>query len=181
MVSTIFCKAKSALKKINLRSDFRPLPNKNVKMLDHFFPLLFPKDSESLKILDIRLWEVGGKKTVKRYLKSEHTDKHTDTRPDRQTDRPTNRLIESIGPEGRCFENINFMKLMFNTLVQPHIDYCWKLWMPQEGKRLDMMEKVMQDYTRRIPKLRGLSYHERLSMLMMNSQKRIPINASESQ
>ena len=28
----------------------------------------------------------GGKKTVKRYLKSEHTDKHTDTRTDRQTD-----------------------------------------------------------------------------------------------
>ena len=44
-----------------LRGNFRPLPNKNVQMLDHFFPLLFPKDSESLKILDIRLWEVGQK------------------------------------------------------------------------------------------------------------------------
>ena len=48
-------------------------------MLDHFFPLLFPKDSKSLKVLDIRLWEVGGKKTVKRYLKSEQTHKHTNT------------------------------------------------------------------------------------------------------
>ena len=37
-----------------------------------------------------------GKKTFKRYLKSEHTDTWTD--------RQTNRLIESIGPEGRCFE-----------------------------------------------------------------------------
>ena len=43
----------------------------------------------------------GGKKTVKRYLKSEHTDKQTDG----QTDRRTNRLIESIGPKDRCFEN----------------------------------------------------------------------------
>ena len=43
----------------------------------------------------------GGKKTFKRYLKSEHTD----TQTDRQTHRRTNRLIESIGPEGRCFEN----------------------------------------------------------------------------
>jgi hypothetical protein len=41
-------------------SDFRPLPNKNVQMLDHFFPLLFPKDSESLKIL-----EVGAKRPLK--------------------------------------------------------------------------------------------------------------------
>ena len=38
----------------------------------------------------------GGKKTVKRYLKSEQTD--------RRTDRRTFQLIESIGPEGRCFE-----------------------------------------------------------------------------
>ena len=60
-------KAKSAKKrkKKKLRGDFRPLPNKNVQMLDHFFPLLFPKDSESLKILDIRLWEVKAKRPLK--------------------------------------------------------------------------------------------------------------------
>ena len=33
-------------------------------MLDHFFTLLFPKDSESLKILDIQLWEVGEKRPL---------------------------------------------------------------------------------------------------------------------
>ena len=59
-------KAKSAkTKKLFLRGDFRPLPNKNVQMLDHFFPLLFPKDSESLKILDIQLWEKGAKRPLK--------------------------------------------------------------------------------------------------------------------
>ena len=42
----------------------------------------------------------GGKKTVKRYLKSEQTDRQTD----RQTNIWTFRLIESIGPAGRCFE-----------------------------------------------------------------------------
>ena len=47
----------------------------------------------------------GGKKTVKRNLKSEQTDRQTDRRTDVQTDGRTNRLIESIGPEGRCFEN----------------------------------------------------------------------------
>ena len=47
-----------------LRGDLRPLPNKNVQMLDHFFPFLFPKDSESLKILDIRLPEVGAKRPL---------------------------------------------------------------------------------------------------------------------
>ena len=33
-------------------------------MLDHFFPLLFPKHSESLKILDIRLQKVGAKRPL---------------------------------------------------------------------------------------------------------------------
>ena len=33
-------------------------------MLDHFFPLLFPKDSESLKILDIQLREMGEKRPL---------------------------------------------------------------------------------------------------------------------
>jgi hypothetical protein len=56
-------------KKLFLRGDFRPLQNKNVQMLDHFFPLLFPKDSESLKILDIRLQEVGAKRPLKKTKK----------------------------------------------------------------------------------------------------------------
>ena len=51
-------------KKKKMRGEFRPLPNKNVQMLDHFFPLLFPKDSESLKIFDIRLWELGAKRPL---------------------------------------------------------------------------------------------------------------------
>ena len=66
----------------------------------------------------------------------------------------------------------HFMKQMFNSLVQPHLDYCSQLWMPLEGKHMEMVEKVMRDYTRWIPELRGLSYHERLSKLMMNSQQR---------
>ena len=48
----------------------------------------------------------GGKKTFKRYLKSEQTEKHTN----RQTHRRTFRLRESIGPEGRCLKNGNLLK-----------------------------------------------------------------------
>ena len=136
-------------------------------MIDHFFPLLFPKDSESLKISDIRLWEVGskrplkktknrrrpkkvkkktffcaailgnfqtkmfiyettsfhdfpqgfrisknigqtssgsgGKKTFKRYLKSEQTDRRTDTQTDRQTDISTYRKHR---PRGFRFKSL---------------------------------------------------------------------------
>ena len=115
VVSTTFCKAKSATTKKTffLRGDFRSLPNKNVQMLDRFFPLLFPKDSESLKILDIRLHEVGAKRPLNGTSK---VNKHTNT----QTDRRTFRLIESIGPEGRCFENfrIEIWTFLFQICFQ---------------------------------------------------------------
>ena len=73
--------------------NFRPLPNKNVQMLDQFFLSLFPKGSESLKILDIRLREVGAKRRLNGTSK---VNKPTDT----QTHRRKNQLVESIGPEG---------------------------------------------------------------------------------
>ena len=83
-------KAKSAKKTLFLRGDFRPLPNKNIQMLDQFFPLLFPKDFESLKILDIRLWEVGAKRPLNGTSK---VNKHTDRRTYRQTDILTYRKL----------------------------------------------------------------------------------------
>ena len=61
--------------------------------------LLFPKDSKSLKILDIRLREVGAKRPLNGTLK-------VNRQTNRQTDIWTFRLIESIGPKGRCFENL---------------------------------------------------------------------------
>ena len=66
-----------------MRGDFRPFTNKNVQMLDHFFPLVFPKDSESLKILDIRLREVGAKRPLNDTSK---VNRQTHTRTDKHTD-----------------------------------------------------------------------------------------------
>ena len=64
-------------------------------MLDHFFPLLFHKDSKSLKILDIQLLEVGAKRPLNSTSK---VNRQTNRQTDGQTHRWTFRLIESIGP-----------------------------------------------------------------------------------
>ena len=108
-------------KKLFFDGDFRPLPNKNVQMLDHFFPLLFPKDSESLKIFDIRLLEVGAKRPLNGTSK-------VNRQTNRQTDKRTFRLIESIGPEGRCFENLlMFGKYCITRKLQ--IRLCCNNWL----------------------------------------------------
>ena len=52
-------------------------------MLDHFFSLLFPKDSESLKIFDIQLRKVGAKRLLNGTSK---VNRQTDRQTDGQTD-----------------------------------------------------------------------------------------------
>ena len=77
-----------------LRGDFRPLSNKNVQFWDHFFPALFPKDSESLKTFDIRLR--GGKIGLK--INVWKGDKQTNRQTHTQTDYSTTRLNWPSGP-----------------------------------------------------------------------------------
>ena len=132
-----------------LRGDFRPLPNKNVQIWDHFFPLLFPKDSESLKLLDIRLREVGAKRPLNGTSRSEQTNRQTDHR---QTDGRTFRLIESIGPEGRCFEN-KLQDSTFNgdqhPFLNPQLEPCRVLraWKSYPYKLSPVQRSRPQDKT----------------------------------
>ena len=60
------CSVRQNLQKKNIfwRGDFKPFICKSFQIWDHFLPLLFPKDSESLKIWDIRLREVGAKRRL---------------------------------------------------------------------------------------------------------------------
>ena len=92
----MFCKANSAkkVKNKNLRGNFRPLPNKNVQMLDQFLTLLFPQGFRISKNIGHPTSGSGGKKTAKRFLKSEQTDGQTH----RQTDISTYRKHQPRGP-----------------------------------------------------------------------------------
>ena len=79
-----------------MRGDFTPFISKSFQIWDHFFPLLFPNNSKSLKNVGHPTSRSGGKETFKRYLKSEQTHRHTYT----HTHIWTNRLIESNRPRG---------------------------------------------------------------------------------
>ena len=68
--------------------------------------------------------------------------------------------------------NTDFLKQVFKSLVQPHLDYCSQLWAPLEGPDMEKIEKVLRDFSRRIPELRELNYWQRLQRLAMNSEQR---------
>ena len=65
-----------------------------------------------------------------------------------------------------------FQRHMFNTLIQPNNDYCSQLWTPQEGPELDKVEKLLKNFTSKIPSVKLFPYWERLKALRMNSEQR---------
>ena len=66
----------------------------------------------------------------------------------------------------------HFMRHMFNSLAQPHADYCSQLWTPGEGGDLEKLEGVLRTFTSKIPSVKHLDYWQRLVQLKMNSQQR---------
>ena len=89
---------KSGEKKLFFALRFSTIFKQKCSYLRPLLSITFPQGFQISKNIGHPTSGSGGKKTFKRYLKSEQTDVQTDGR--------TNRLIESIGPEGRCFEKI---------------------------------------------------------------------------
>ena len=68
--------------------------------------------------------------------------------------------------------NQTFLRHMWNTLVQPHLDYCGQLWAPSDGGELEKQEGLMRSFTSKIPSIKHMNYWERLLALRLNSQQR---------
>ena len=66
----------------------------------------------------------------------------------------------------------HFMKLMWKTLVQGHIDYASQLYQPLQSVKLTRIENLFKTFTKRIPEVCELNYWEHLKKLQMNSQQR---------
>lgn len=57
------------------------------------------------------------------------------------------------------------MKVLWSSLIQPHIDYCSQLWAPHKFGELSLVENLQRTFTSNIEGLKGLNYWERLSAL----------------
>ena len=65
-----------------------------------------------------------------------------------------------------------FLKQMWKSLVQGHIDYCSQLYQPLQSGNLERIEMLQKTFTKKIPEARELNYWQRLNLLKMNSQQR---------
>ena len=74
----------------------------------------------------------------------------------------------------RTFKSRNecLMKSLWNSLIQPRIDYCSQLWGPTTIGNIQRLEALFRSYTNRIPSKKHLNYWDRLRSLHMYSQER---------
>ena len=91
-----------------------------------------------------------------------------------QIDKASSKARQKAGWINRSFycKQGWFMCHMWNTLVAPHLDYCNQLWAPGEGCGLEKLEKVLKDFTAKVPEVKALNYWLRLKHLNMNSVQR---------
>ena len=74
----------------------------------------------------------------------------------------------------RIFQSRNtwFMKYIWKTIVQCHIDYCSQLYLPGNPADLERLENLQRFYTKKIPEVSQMDYWSRLQHLKMYSQQR---------
>ena len=74
----------------------------------------------------------------------------------------------------RTFQSRNtwFLKFMWKSLVQGHLDFCSQLYFPHKSSDMEKLENLQKIFTRKIPEVRNLDYWQRLKVLKMYSQER---------
>ena len=64
------------------------------------------------------------------------------------------------------------MKAIWQSLIQPKIDYCIQLWSTGDQDSISKLESIQRHFTSKIKNMEGPSYWERLSVLRLYSQER---------
>ena len=65
------------------------------------------------------------------------------------------------------------MRILFRSLIQPHLDYCSIIWAPVSNKgELLAMEGPLRSYTKKAYDTAHLNYWERLSVFRLSSIQR---------
>ena len=84
-----------------------------------------------------------------------------------------NKANQILGCIKHTFKHINkeIFKLLYKSLVRPHLEYNSVVWNPHLKKDMDVIERVQRRATKMVPELRNLSYEDRLRALDLSTLK----------
>ena len=71
-----------------------------------------------------------------------------------------NKANRSVGIMRKTFDYMdeNMFKLLFKSLVRPHLEYGAPVWSPHTNKLKDQIENVQRRATKTVPGLSNLTY-----------------------
>ena len=61
--------------------------------------------------------------------------------------------------------------LLYKAIVRPHLEFCIQPWNPYLRKDIDKLETIQRRATKLIPRLRDLTYEERLKECGLTTQE----------
>ncbi|XP_076069684.1 uncharacterized protein LOC143041557 [Oratosquilla oratoria] len=67
---------------------------------------------------------------------------------------------------------VQVMLTLWKALIEPILDYCSQLWLPQKCRDIQKLEAVQRNYTRYIRGMKDLNYWNCLEALGLYSQQR---------
>ena len=68
--------------------------------------------------------------------------------------------------------SLSTMRTIWQSLVQPKLDYCSQLWSPSDQESINRIEAVQKHFLSCMDSLKEVSYWEKLKMCNMYSQER---------
>ena len=78
-----------------------------------------------------------------------------------------NKANKIVGLIRRTFVHLEpeIFKILFTALVRPHLEYANQVWCPHLVKDIEAVKNVQRRATKLVPRLKDLSYEERLRTL----------------
>ena len=88
-----------------------------------------------------------------------------------QISNATSKAYSAFGTLKRSFKywTQHTFKILFNTYVRPHLEYCAPVWNPHTLTAINILESVQRKASKIVPTIRSLPYDKRLIALKHNT------------
>ena len=92
----------------------------------------------------------------------------------KQCSNAANKAMAVLGMIKRSFSHISTesFKILYNTYVRPHLEYCVQVWNPYLKKDIVCLEKIQRRATKLVQGLNKMPYEQRLEALGLYTLQR---------